>query len=426
VPVVLKHQLPARSPIPHAALLRTAPLVRSMVGPPAACTRLSEQLQRDHGAGRAVVLTGSGTHALGLAIRIALRHHRGAPIALPAYSCFDLVTAAVAADARILFYDIDPETLSPDADSLALALQAGAAAVVASPLYGMPVDWDTVSGLVRRAGAVLIEDAAQSFGSMHGGRAVGAWGALTVLSFGRGKGWTGGGGGALLVSDSADAEALPGILAALKPRHGSGTWLRAAAASVLGRPTVYALPAALPWLNLGRTVYHPPSPFETMHAGTAALVLATHPAALREVRVRRINAAAYRKELRIGHRWRHITAHPASRPSWLRYPLRLPGGHQAVMTAQLVRAGAAPGYPCPLPQLGAAVDRTAARREFPGASELARTLITLPTHGRIARLDREQVRVALMDAAGKAGHEPRTRLRARQGIVTPPGVPAGE
>ncbi len=96
-------------------------------------------------------------------------------MALPAFTCFDVATAAVAAALPVVLYDIDPATLAPDFDSLELCLQQGARVVVVSPLYGMPVDWDLVERSAARYGAVVIEDAAQGHGARWRGRLLAAW-----------------------------------------------------------------------------------------------------------------------------------------------------------------------------------------------------------------------------------------------------------
>src|SRR5579864_7029160 len=54
--------------------------------------------------GSAVALTDSGTSALALAFRFAVK--RGATVALPAYACVDLLAAAAYAGMRVRLYDV--------------------------------------------------------------------------------------------------------------------------------------------------------------------------------------------------------------------------------------------------------------------------------------------------------------------------------
>src|SRR5688500_14956169 len=65
---------------------------------------------------REAVLTDSGTSALVLALRSVAP--AGGEVAFPAYGCIDLIAAAVRAGVRVALYDVDPETLSPDLDSV--------------------------------------------------------------------------------------------------------------------------------------------------------------------------------------------------------------------------------------------------------------------------------------------------------------------
>ena len=62
------------------------------------------------------LLVDSGTTALSLAVAGA--GASGLPVAIPAYSCYDIVTAVVGAGSRVVVYDGDPSTLGPDEASL--------------------------------------------------------------------------------------------------------------------------------------------------------------------------------------------------------------------------------------------------------------------------------------------------------------------
>ena len=55
-----------------------------------------------------------------------------------------------------------------------------------------------IAEIAERHGLAVVEDAAQGLGATWRGRPLGSFGDVSVLSFGRGKGWTGGVGGALL------------------------------------------------------------------------------------------------------------------------------------------------------------------------------------------------------------------------------------
>ena len=278
-------------------------------------------------AGAAVLRTDSGTSALRLALH-ALGVARTGPVALPAYCCYDIATAADGAGVPVLLYDLDPLTLGPSLPSLAAALEAGAQAVVAVHLYGVPADLGEICRLAEQHRALVVEDAAQGAGMTWEGRPAGATGSLGVLSFGRGKGCTGGGGGALLANDAAGERALAVARHELARASGGGDRLAAAAAQwLLARPSLYGIPASLPFLGLGETMYREPTPPSAPPAATAGILAATWEAAERENRIRRRNGIRLQEHVVAG--WRAGAGrHPAS-------------GRRRARVAPAPRAGAA-------------------------------------------------------------------------------------
>lgn len=362
--------------------------------------RLRERLLDRFGAADAR-LAGSGTQALRLAVRAALHAggHASPPgpptrgtgplVAIPAYTCYDVAAAVLAETGRVACFDVDPETLAPDAASVERVLAAGPSVLVVSPLFGVPVRWEPLEAAVRNAGAVLVEDAAQGHGASWGGRPLGALGPLSVVSFARGKGWTGGAGGAVLARAGA-ADALRSLDALPAPPRGRavGVVLAGAGQWTLGRPALYGVPASLPWLRLGETVYRPAPPPEAMPDVAARMALAAEDAADVEADVRRRRAAWLRTRVPSGLL---VRAPPGGVPGWLRLPIRLADGSGTLPPAVL-RAGLAPAYPRALPdlpQVRPALD--GAGGPWPGAERLARELVTLPTHSLLRRHDAERL-----------------------------------
>jgi dTDP-4-amino-4,6-dideoxygalactose transaminase len=345
------------------------------------------------------VLVGSGTQALTLALRAAATTPGGPQVvALPAYACYDVATAAVAVNARIALYDVDPATLAPDLASLTATLAEGARIVVVAPLYGMPVDWDAIEQCVAAFGALAIEDAAQGHGACWRGRPLGSLGRLSVLSFSRGKGWTAGRGGALLVR--GDVPVVDGT----PPECGSmgelTVALTALAQSALGRPETYGLPAAIPWLHLGETRYREPEEPHAMSRTAAALLERTLPLATREAEARRTNAAALLGGLGSRSEARPITPPAGGTAGFLRLPLRLARGLDALADrARARRVGVAAGYPSTLAALPPVRQRLVRAGGWPGAEDLVRQLVTLPTHSLVSAADRESLLRLLERAA---------------------------
>jgi len=384
----IRCQPPVYSPISWGAARRAAMQGLGWRDDP--CPRV-ERLVRALYRAQETVLLGSGTQALELAIRVATRvAGEQCAVALPAFSCYDVATAAVGARMRIALYDVDPGTLGPDLDSLAAALASGARIVVAAPLWGTPVDWGAVERCAAPFGAVVIEDAAQGHGAEWRGLPVGSFGALSVLSFGRGKGWTGARGGALLV------RRFPLDTAVAPPRATRlSSELRvvcsAVAQCLFGRPAVYGLPAAIPWLHLGETRYRDPVALQTMTRAAASLLERTLPLATREAAVRKQNAAALLASIPPSSRARPVTSPLGGRSGFLRLPLRLPGGLAGFSDPRTaLRLGVAPGYPATLATLRAVRERLTGRHgPWPGAQDLVRELVTLPTHSLVGTEERQ-------------------------------------
>ncbi len=67
--------------------------------------------------------------------------------------------------------------------------------------FGHPVDLDAMQEVCDRYKIVLVEDAAESIGSLYKGRHTGQWGRVSALSFNGNKTITTGGGGAILTND---------------------------------------------------------------------------------------------------------------------------------------------------------------------------------------------------------------------------------
>jgi perosamine synthetase len=79
-------------------------------------------------------------------------------------------------------------------------------AVVPMHTFGHPVDIDPLLEVCQRYNLMLVEDAAESLGSLYKGYHTGNWGRLSILSFNGNKIITTGGGGAILTNDSSLAD----------------------------------------------------------------------------------------------------------------------------------------------------------------------------------------------------------------------------
>jgi perosamine synthetase len=368
---------PVHSPLALTALLHAITrAVRSSAEP---LDQLRDLLARRFDAS-SVVLYGSGTQALAAAITAIVRAKSARRlVALPAYGCYDMAAAALATGARLVFYDVEPATLGPDWDSFDAALRQGADTAVVAPLYGLPVDWDEARVRAARAGTVLIEDAAQGAAARWRDRRLGSLGDISVLSFGRGKGWSGGGGGAVLLRGVGVRHAPP---PPTDTAHTTRALVIAAAQWLLSDPRLYALPAAIPWLHLGETRYHPLTGIRPLSAFSAALLVAMTDACDQEADGRARAGGQLHDDLAGLTRARRVSPVASAAPGYLRFPLRVPDPEARAEVLRATAAqGVAAGYPGSarhLAQVRAVLAES--HPSFPGADTLVRELITLPTH----------------------------------------------
>jgi perosamine synthetase len=348
----------------------------------------------------AALLLDSGTSALRLAIQsLATATSPRVRVALPAYACYDLATAALGAGAGLTFYDLDPATLGPDWSSFSTVLAAGVDAVVLVHQFGIPVDLDRARALADAHGALVIEDAAQGAGAWWRHRRLGARGDLGVLSFGRGKGMTAGGGGALLSSGTRGRQLLEQARARVAAGgRGTGSFARLAAQALLSHPMLYGVPARLPWLALGDTPFHEPWAPRAIDAAQAGVLESAATLADIEAGSRRTQAIRLIAALEDIEDVALVTppVGDGNLPGWLRFPVVLGAAARARAGQSPFRQlGIMPGYPRPLPELPQLSVAAGARGSWPGATRLAAALTTLPTHRWVAATDMDAA-VALL------------------------------
>ena len=121
---------------------------------------------------RYAVGVGSGTDALTLLLRAA-DIGPGDEVIVPALTAAFTGLAVLAAGARPVFADVDPERLTLDPGSCAAAVTTRTRAVVPVHLYGQPADLASITVIAERHGLALIEDCCQAHLATSGGVPVG-------------------------------------------------------------------------------------------------------------------------------------------------------------------------------------------------------------------------------------------------------------
>lgn len=112
------------------------------------------------------------------------------------------VSSVALAGARPVFADVDRETQTITAATIAAVLTPRTKAVIPVHLAGMPCDMDPIMALARERGLFVIEDCAQAHGATYKGRSVGAIGDIGAWSFCQDKIMTTGGEGGMVTTNS--------------------------------------------------------------------------------------------------------------------------------------------------------------------------------------------------------------------------------
>lgn len=177
---------------------------------------VAEKTGRQH----AVALS-SGTAALHLAVRLCGEKLYGQPKVghgvlegrrvFCSDMTFDATVNPVAYEGgEAVFVDSEYDTwnMNPDALEKAFDLYPDVRLVVLAHLYGTPAKMSQLQAVCKKHGALIVEDAAESFGATYRGGQTGTFGDVSILSFNGNKIITGSSGGALLTDSEKDAHKI--------------------------------------------------------------------------------------------------------------------------------------------------------------------------------------------------------------------------
>jgi dTDP-4-amino-4,6-dideoxygalactose transaminase len=128
------------------------------------------------------VAVSSCTTALHLALIVA-GVQAGHDVVVPSFSFIATANAAVYVGARPVFADVDLQTGTLTAETVAAALTPNTTAVIAVDQGGVPVDLDAIRAICDPRGIVVVQDAACGAGSTYKGRPVGAGAEIAAWSF---------------------------------------------------------------------------------------------------------------------------------------------------------------------------------------------------------------------------------------------------
>jgi dTDP-4-amino-4,6-dideoxygalactose transaminase len=168
-------------------------------------SKVRELLTKETGASD-VLMTTSCTAALELAAMM-LDLEEGDTVVVPSFTFVSTALAFARQGARIIFCDIEPDTLGIDPDHLASVMDDSVRAVVPVHYAGVAGDIDgLLKVLAPWEGVDVIEDNAHGLFASWRGEPLGSLGRFAALSFHETKNFVCGEGGALLVNDPRDVD----------------------------------------------------------------------------------------------------------------------------------------------------------------------------------------------------------------------------
>lgn len=161
--------------------------------------RCNEALEALTGAPKAL-LTTSGTSALEMAA-ILLDIQPGDEVIMPSFTFVSTANAFALRGAKIVFVDVQPDTMNLDPLCVRAAITPHTRAIVPVHYAGVCCDMDALGDIAREHGLAMVEDAAQAVGSFYKDRPAGAMSDVGCFSFHETKNYSMGEGGAVILND---------------------------------------------------------------------------------------------------------------------------------------------------------------------------------------------------------------------------------
>jgi perosamine synthetase len=142
----------------------------------------------------------NGTAALHVAL-MALGIGPGDEVIVPTLTYIASVNAIAYTGATPVFVDSLRSTWQVDPEDVRRRITARTRAIMAVHLYGQACDMDAIVAIAEEHRLFVVEDCAEAFGSLYGGRHVGTFGDIAAFSFFGNKTITTGEGGMVVSND---------------------------------------------------------------------------------------------------------------------------------------------------------------------------------------------------------------------------------
>lgn len=347
---------------------------------------------REYFQTKEVFLVSSGRAALTVILQALFRvvnNIQRDEVIIPAYTCYSVPAAIVKAGFKVKLCDIDPNTLDFDYSLLSDIISESTLAVIPCNLFGIPSDIERLQNIIGGEKIFIIDDAAQAMGASRNGRLAGTRGDIGFYSLDRGKNLTTVEGGIILTKRKDVADEVRKITNKLNKytkSNQSVLLMKAMIVSLLLRPFLYWIPANLPGLGLGKTIYSIQFPIRRMSNTQAGLAWNWREKLAKFNKVRRENTEYFYNEFFGNHKIHCLKKNSGA--TYQRFPVFLNGIKNIDMN-KLKRLGMSKMYPDSIDHIPDLKFHN--ENGFSVAKEISKKLFCLPTHSYLDESSRQKL-----------------------------------
>jgi len=151
------------------------------------------------------ITVSNGTAALQIAFEV-LNIKKGSEVILPAFTIISCILPVIRAGLTPILIDADPLTWNMKVEDIEKNITKKTKAIIASHIYGLPIDMDPLIYIAKKYNLKIIEDAAEVLGLKYKNRPCGSFGDLSTFSFYANKHITTGEGGMIVTNDKKLAD----------------------------------------------------------------------------------------------------------------------------------------------------------------------------------------------------------------------------
>ena len=349
-----------------------------------------EQELKDYFKVNHVFMVSSGKAALTIILRALKSLSPGKrEVLIPAYTCFSVPSAIVKAGLTVSLCDINDSTFDFDSTRLGRELNERTLCVIPNHLFGIPSDMDGIRSACSGRGIFIVEDAAQAMGGRYKEKKLGTIGDVGFFSLGRGKNITSGSGGVIITDSDSIAAAIEKECSLLGRPNAVETaieYLKALMLAIFTRPALYWLPAGLPFLKLGETVFYKDFAVKRFSGMKAGLARGWQGRLERSNQTRQGNAEYFCKLLGLSI----CSDFPLP---FLRLPIVADSRKMRNSIYSLSRErglGISCMYPTAVNEIKEIKD-TFSGEAYPSARRVAERILTLPTHEFLSEKDKRKI-----------------------------------